>query len=843
VDSGTGEIVAPAEPATATLAKPGKPGKHGGWKARREAAVRARPRARPCKAEPRSRTGPRGRTAGLVHDEFDSGIGGSATGDHGGTAEGEGKLRGAGKKRARLQTEVDGDVGQKEERLKREKWGQGNVNVPVVSDAAIAATFGVIGGASKGRKQAAEVDGDVKARVATSLTVGSDDAEEDVAIDSHAETAAKADAATSGGLFNADPGDFEGLGLYPSVARHLVLRLGIERPTLIQERMLRLTLPATEPIDVLVRSQTGSGKTLSYCLPIAHFLLNRPKRLTREDGSLAIIVVPTRELAEQVEDVATRLFRPWHWIVVGSLRGGENKKHEKDRLRKGISVLVATPGRLVDHIRNTKRFDYSACEFLVLDEADRLLDLGFEADIKEFIKSLNAMQRCGQDGTQRCNFLLSATLNNDVKRLAELSLKEAIEVNSAPEPSADADTGAEGDTGTGTAAVARGQFAMPERLRQHFCIVEQKHRLVTLGAFLRLRAMKGLDASLPAEVREKKETIGALATDDARLPVCKIIVFFSTCDSVDFHHELFEKLLRPTEFTTGIDSCLGKKLLPLALFRIHGTRSQPDRVAALRGFRNSRRAVLFCTDVAARGLDLKGVTFAIQYDPPTGGHGEELEYLHRAGRTARIGERGDALIFLLPSEKQYVRKLESAGASMMEISSNAALAALLPRAKLDKRDDLSFSARVATSALQETVELPVRNDEQLKALAYTGFRAYCRAYATHARETKHFFHVRNLHLGHVARSFAVIDQPGDFKESIAAAKKARREAGGEELVETEGGRASGRALRGGKGDIARAIADGSAQPYNDQRTTLAKRRREGGRGQESFRELASEFGS
>lgn len=804
----TGPAAAPAKSSKPSKAAPAPNAPKKGWKAKRRAAVMARPRV------PRAPGGAKGRTAAIATDEFSSGIAATEkeaekVGGEEGVAE---PGQGAGKKRkAGGEGEGEGErksegVDAEAERRVRKKARRDARDVKAAAEARAAA------------------DGD--AAVAATLDVMADEPEPEV---DEAEAVPEADA-TGGGVFDAAGAGFEAAGLYPSVARHLVLRLGMARPTAVQARMLGVVLPATSPIDVLVRSATGSGKTLAYLMPIAHFLLQRPRRLERENGSLAIVVVPTRELAEQVEDVATRLFRPWHWIVVGSLRGGENKRHEKARLRKGISVLVATPGRLVDHIRNTKSFNYSNCEFLVLDEADRLLDLGFEADIKEFIKSLNTMQACGPDASQRCNFLLSATLNNDVERLAEFSLKKPIEVSAAAEVE-----GADGEQGDGPA-----QFAMPEHLRQHFSVVDQKYRLVTLGAFLRLRALKGLDAALPAEVRESKETIGAISSDDPRLPECKIIVFFSTCDSVDFHHELFEKVLRPREFTSSVDSCLGRKLLPLQLFRIHGTRSQADRVAALRGFRKSRRAVLFCTDVAARGLDLKGVSFAIQYDPPTGGHGEELEYLHRAGRTARAGQRGDALIFLLPSEKQYVRKLESAGANILEISGNAALAALVPRAKLDHRDDINYSARLATSALQEALELPIRNSEQLKALAYTGFRAYCRAYATHAKETKHFFHVRNLHLGHVARAFAVVDEPGDFKEVLAAAKKLRQDAGVEEFAE---GSRERRAVRGGKGEVARAIADGSSQPYNDQGTSLARRRREGGRGQESFKELASEFGS
>lgn len=652
-----------------------------------------------------------------------------------------------------------------------------------VSPAQVAATLGVMRGSSDTALEKSEVEEGTP--IETSDTRANDD---------------------EYGIFGLR--SFDEIGLYASVSKHLVHRMGITRPTRIQQTILETLLGAKDAIDVLVRSETGSGKTLGYCIPMAHFLLNRQKRVAREAGSVAIILVPTRELAEQVEDVASRVFRPWHWIVVGSVRGGENRKHEKDRLRKGVSVLVGTPGRLLDHIRNTRSFQYSSIEFLVLDEADRLLDLGFEADIKECIQSVNAAS--SDNGASRCNILLSATLNRDVQRLADFSLKDPVEVSASTPQIESPEEGR--------------AFSMPTQLRQHYCVVEQKHRLVALAAFLRLRALK------TAQARSKS----ADDTDATGAATCKIIVFFSSCDSVDFHHELFTRLKLPSELARGSTDAAQRKFVPLELLHIHGARKQADRVQALRAFRKSQRAVLFCTDVAARGLDLKGVSLALQYDPPTGGAGEELEYLHRAGRTARIGEAGDAVIFLLPSEKQYVKKIEAAGASVSEISANTALAALRPGAKLSSPEDLSYSARLVTSAVQEAVEAAVKGDEKVHDAAVAGYRAYCRAYATHSKDVKHFFHVRNLHLGHVARAFGLVGKPAELNDEFGAkAVKEREEA---EIRASQGAQRSGN-----KSDIARAIAEGTAQPFNDQRSTLAKRRREGGRGTEAYKELASEF--
>lgn len=613
---------------------------------------------------------------------------------------------------------------------------------------------------------------------------------------------------------------FEDTGLYRSICVHVRERLRFEAPTEIQRKVLKSMLELPEgrmATDLLVRSPTGSGKTLAYLLPIAHYLLNRSKRITRDAGALAIIIVPTRELAEQVTDEARRLFQPWHWIVIGCIVGGENKRHEKARLRKGVNVVVATPGRLLDHMRNSQSFVYRFCEFFVLDEADRLLDLGFESDIKEVVKNLNKAVSAMVDQREnfRSNILLSATLRKDVQRLAEFSLKEPTELSVG--------------TQLGSVENLDGEkFVMPTELQQHFCVVDQRHRLVTLACFLRLRALKGL----PVRLASVPET---------SLPMCKVIVFFSTCDSVDFHYQLMNAAKLPSELQTSSTS--DNSLVPLKIFKLHGNHTQPERTAALSNFRSSRRAVLLCTDVAARGLDLKGLSFAIQYDPPTGGEGEELEYLHRAGRTGRMGARGDALLFLLPSERAYVGKLESTGVKISEISSFAALAALYPRINMGDEGGLAYAARFVLSTIHESFESILAEDQALKKAAVAGFQAYCRAYATHAREVKNYFHVRNLHLGHVARAFILSDKPVEFAQMMAELRKAKGD--NDDCDDDNNNKDKKQKLSESqsKREIVRAIAEGAKQPFNAQNTSLARRRREKGKGLEAFKEMAFEFGN
>ena len=145
--------------------------------------------------------------------------------------------------------------------------------------------------------------------------------------------------ASTAGLFSEDA--LGSLGLCETLVSHLKEKMNVTKPTVIQKKGIP---PMLEGRDVLVRSKTGTGKTLTYLLPIIQDLQSMPQRISRMEGTRALVLVPTRELAVQVTEVAEAALRPFHWIVAGSIMGGEKKKSEKARLRKGICCLVATPG-------------------------------------------------------------------------------------------------------------------------------------------------------------------------------------------------------------------------------------------------------------------------------------------------------------------------------------------------------------------------------------------------------------------------------------------------------------------------------------------------------------------
>ncbi|OQS04249.1 DEAD/DEAH box RNA helicase [Thraustotheca clavata] len=509
---------------------------------------------------------------------------------------------------------------------------------------------------------------------------------------------------TSKEIFSAST--FENLKLHP----HLVTILtkpkenggfGFDKPTRVQVK----SVPAiAQTGDVLLKSETGSGKTLAFCLPMVHRLMSKQPRINRTDGCLAMILAPTRELCTQIQETLERLLKVAVYIVAGSVVGGEKKKSEKARLRKGVSILVATPGRLVDHLTNTHSFHYNKLEFLILDEADRLLDMGFERSITQILEFIASKK---DDDVVRQTILVSATINSGVERLAAMSLTSPRFI--------DADT------------KEQAVYATPEQLVQHFMIVPAKQRLCALSSFLR------------SECKIAKAS--------------KIVVFLSTCDAVDFMTTLFQKCTWPQR----------NEMFGPAIFRLHGNVNQQERTSTFQAFCKASAGILFCTDVAARGLNLPTVQWIVQYDPPT----ETRDYVHRVGRTARSGAVGNSLLFLLPSEAAYCEHLQEKGLNLTALNYEATIARSASKGEFRSSQKKALH-EVIVHELQYLFEQSVLADTELFDMACQAFQSFVRSYATHASETRQYFHVRSLHFGHVAKSFGLREPPASTKVTKAS---------------------------------------------------------------------------
>jgi hypothetical protein len=300
------------------------------------------------------------------------------------------------------------------------------------------------------------------------------------------------------------------LGLLPELVANIEHKFGATQLTHVQ----RGAIPALmRGADVLMKARTGTGKTLAYLTPVVQWLASKSERLQRTAGTHAVIVVPTRELALQVHDVLVQLLRPFHWIVPGLLVGGEKKKSEKARLRKGLTVVVGTPGRLADHTSTTQCWDVSHVQFLILDEADRLMDMGFEKDITRVCGHVRE-SRSKTCTTRMQSVLVSATLDKRVRGLASTSL-------STPTVVSDEAQGSLGDAAMEDEDAARRKFEIPTKLRQHYMLVACKKRLATLCAFVRTKSSPTADP-------------------------CKIIVFTSSIAEVTFLHHVIARAALPS---------------------------------------------------------------------------------------------------------------------------------------------------------------------------------------------------------------------------------------------------------------------------------------------------------
>ncbi|XP_074527466.1 ATP-dependent DNA helicase DDX31 [Halichoeres trimaculatus] len=526
-------------------------------------------------------------------------------------------------------------------------------------------------------------------------------------------------------IFTSD--SFSDLDLHPHLVATLNKVLNVSTVTSVQKQTIPALLSGR---DAVVRSQTGSGKTLSYAVPVVQSLQGVQPKISRSDGPLALIIVPTRELAQQTFQTFQKLLKPFTWIVPGVLMGGEKRKAEKARLRKGINILVSTPGRLVDHIKNTLSITFSAVRWLILDEADRILDLGFEKDLTVILNSLNST------GPSRQNVLLSATLTNGVTRLADVCLNDPVSIHVSGSASSDL-TVPTSDLSTASQSES---FAVPEALKQFVVVVPSKIRLVCLAAFI-------LDKCKFSQNN-------------------KLIIFVSSCEAVEFLHSIFNSVL------SGPSTNQKPRL---SFMRLHGNMKQEERSEVFQKFSASKSGVLFCTDVAARGLDLPQVTWIIQYTPPTAA----AEYVHRVGRTARIGGSGSSLLFLTPAETAFIAELANHDISLSEMKLLDILSCLMlddtykGRGKYHSKSSskaLEQETRERATVLQTEFENFVHADAQSVKSAKKALQSFLRAYTAYPAHLKHVFHIRSLHLGHTAKSFGLRDAPQGLSATTGLVK-------------------------------------------------------------------------
>lgn len=343
--------------------------------------------------------------------------------------------------------------------------------------------------------------------------------------------------------------------------RHNLQAIGFEQPTPIQSA----TIPqAMAGHDILGSAETGTGKTAAFLLPLLQKLIASPS--TRHPR--ALILLPTRELALQVAEQAAQLSCDLP-LRIATIYGGVGSKPQEQALKHGVDIVIATPGRLLDHV-SRRNIVFTSLQVFVLDEADRMLDIGFLPDIRRIARLLPR---------DRQTMLFSATLRPIVDLAREVTREPVrIEVEKTVTPE----------------AITQAVYPVPEHL---------KFKLLQL-----------------------------LLEDES---LNSVLIFVRTKRRAD---RIVRNLQR----------------VKISAAVIHGNRSQRQRVAALEAFRRGRMRVLVATDIAARGIDVEGISHVVNYDVPM----QPEDYVHRIGRTGRAQAIGQAYTLATPLDAQMIHRIE-----------------------------------------------------------------------------------------------------------------------------------------------------------------------------------------
>jgi len=369
------------------------------------------------------------------------------------------------------------------------------------------------------------------------------------------------------------------LPLAPSLSK-AVAEMGYENMTPIQEQAIPVVLTGK---DVMGAAQTGTGKTAAFSLPLLQRLLKHenPSPSPARHPVRALVLLPTRELADQVAQ-QIKLYAKYTQLRSTVVFGGMDMKPQTAELKKGVEVLVATPGRLLDHIE-AKNVVLNQVEYVVLDEADRMLDIGFLPDLQRILSYLPKT---------RTTLLFSATFSPEIKRLAGSYLQDPVTIEVA-RPNETAST------------VEQRFFAASD---------DDKRRVIR-----KVLGDRGLQQ--------------AFIFTNSKLGCARLA-----------------RSLERDGFKTGA---------------LHGDKSQDERLKALEAFKKGEVNLLVCTDVAARGLDIKDVPAVFNFDVPFNAE----DYVHRIGRTGRAGASGLAVTLVAPSDNRLVTDIEKLIKKKIEVES------------------------------------------------------------------------------------------------------------------------------------------------------------------------------
>ncbi|CAA7031977.1 unnamed protein product [Microthlaspi erraticum] len=416
--------------------------------------------------------------------------------------------------------------------------------------------------------------------------------------------------------------------------------------------------------DVTVEAVTGSGKTLAFVVPLVEILRRSTSYPPKPHQVMGVILSPTRELSTQIYKVAQPFVSTLKNVKSVLIVGGRDAKYDMKTIEEeGCNILIGTPGRLAVIMERMEFLDFRNLEILILDEADRLLDMGFGKQVNYILSRLPKQRRTG---------LFSATQTQAVQDLAKAGLRNPFQVKATAKSKSDS---------------------------------SQQPTDSKTPSGLHLEYMK-------READEKSSQLVDLLIKNKKN---KLIVYFMTCACVDYWGLVLSKI--PT-------------LKSISFIPIHGNMKQNAREKAIASFTEASSGVLLCTDVAARGLDIPGIDYIVQFDPPQ----DPDVFIHRVGRTARLGRKGRSIVFLTPKEKLYVGLMRVRGVPLQKGKCSENASNVIPI--------------IRSAAMEDRAVL----EKGLKA-----FVSFVRAYKEHHCE--HIFKWKELEIGKLAMGYGLLKFP------------------------------------------------------------------------------------
>ena len=530
--------------------------------------------------------------------------------------------------------------------------------------------------------------------------------------------------------------------------------------TKIQKKAIPILL---EHKNVIVKSETGSGKTLAYLIPLYQNLIeiNDINKISRKDGIYSIIFSPTHELCLQIEKTLDKIKSCCINVVYGTMMGGQKVETEKKKLRKGLNIIITTPGRLLYHLKNTENLNFNKLKIIIIDEADLMLDMGFEKDIKECFKLIIKKTENEYNNVENVElnpdlfkkfkiYLISATIDNKIRKMSNYFMKGFKAIGFEKEDN-DNNKKENNNEIKEDNIINHNNYLSnlkQQNITQLYSYIYDEFKLVHLIAFLYNNFQK------------------------------KTIIFVSTCDLCEY----LSKIITEIEININNNDKSPEKNINLfsqKTYKLHGKMKHEERKIVFNEFNLDNTGILIATDVASRGLDFQDVEWIIHYDI----NPDIKEYINRIGRTARIDNIGNSILFLMKNELKLLDTcFNSVKNNLNEMKNSDILINFVKninknilQTKIDENfsdikieDDILDENEIYKKKYNSIINILIRciknfvfKNKNNLILARKAFKSEIRAYVTFFKYGKDVFNTNVLNLTRISRSF------GLYKESTS----------------------------------------------------------------------------